>query len=295
VNFHPEGVLAAVRAAARAGTAAFAATSSYPSIEDVRAGADCPLFFQLYIRGDRDWLRQIVHRAEQAGCAAIVPTVDTPAHSRLDRDIEHRFVPLRGKRAPNQEGLPEYSVEQKEAYAADLTWEVIDDLRSITKLPIILKGVMSPADAEEALRHGVNAIYVSNHGGRALNGAPATIEVLAEIVQAVAGRVEVIADSGFMRGTDVVKALALGARAVCIGKLTAFGLGAAGTDGVAAVLDILRDELDGAMAYLGARTIADLGPRNLRPATPPPAALWPYSEREATFEGKAATSPTSGV
>src|SRR5581483_9714472 len=119
-----------------------------------------------------------------------------------------------------------------EAFAEELSWDAIDQLREITKLPIVLKGILSPADAELAVAHGADAVYVSNHGGRALDGSPATIEVLADVVQAVAGRAEVIVDSGFMRGTDVAKALALGAKAVCIGKLMAFGLGAGGTDGV---------------------------------------------------------------
>ena len=267
----PTGALACARAAHQAGTVCFVGMLSSPTIEEVRAATDGPLVFQLYIRGDRDWIAAAVRRAESARCAALCVTVDASAYGRHERDLHNRFGPMAAGAHSNVPGMPSGTTAAalRERYQASLTWDDIAWLCGHTHLPVILKGIMTPEDAELAVQHGVAAIYVSNHGGRQLDHAPATIEVLPEIVQAVQGRAEVIVDSGFVRGSDVVKALAMGARAVLIGKLMLWGLAAGGTDGVVRALEILKEEIDTTMANIGVRNIAQIGPQYLRPSRPP--------------------------
>jgi isopentenyl diphosphate isomerase/L-lactate dehydrogenase-like FMN-dependent dehydrogenase len=172
-------------------------------------------------------------------------------------------------------GLPE--TDGGRQHQAALTWDDVDWLRETTALPIILKGILSGEDAELAVLHGVSAVYISNHGGRQIDHAPATMDVLPEVVSAVHGRVEILIDSGFMRGTDVIKAVALGAKAVLIGKLMAWALGAGGTAGVAAALRILQAEMLSAMGNVGAHSIKEIGPHTIRSTYPPHAAPWPVS------------------
>lgn len=269
-QFHPAGALACAQAAQRAGTAACVGLLSSPSLEEVRAASGGPLLLQLYVRGDHEWLLALMRRAEQAGYAALCLTVDSAAYGRRERDLYNRFFPAALDARPN---IPDVARDAdaalRERFQASLSWDDVDWMREHTRLPLVLKGILSPEDAELAVQHGVAAIYVSNHGGRQLDHAPATIEVLREIVQAVGGRAEVVVDSGFMRGSDVVKALALGARAVLIGKLMLWGLGAGGAGGVARALEILRDEISTIMANIGVRSLAELGPEYLRPSLPP--------------------------
>ena len=197
---------------------------------------------------------------------------------------------LRSPRArPAQSLFPRESIERpnlgavyeaaslvvRDEYNAALSWEDLAWLRELTDLPLMLKGILSPEDAELAVEHGVDTAYVSNHGGRQLDHAPATIEVLPEIVEAVGGKAEVVADSGFMRGTDVVKALAMGARAVAIGKLMVWGLAAGGEEALLRTLELLKTEIATTMANIGAKRVADLSPRSLRPSPPPDPAPWP--------------------
>jgi len=267
-RFDPAGALAAARAAERMGTVSFVSTVAAPPIEEVAAGVSTPQVFQLYNYGDRDWVRSIVKRAERAGYFALCLTADIAVYGRRERDLHNRFFPrlLHGDR-PNLVGAAD-SATLEGVYMARLTWEFLDWLRDVTSLPVILKGVMTPEDAERAVEHGVSAVYVSNHGGRQLDHAPGTLEVLPEIVQAVGGRAEVLVDGGFVRGTDVVKGLALGASAVLVGKLLAWGLAAGGEDGLVRALEILKTELDVAMALIGANRVADIGPQSIRPALP---------------------------
>ncbi|MPZ13541.1 MAG: alpha-hydroxy-acid oxidizing protein [Chloroflexi bacterium] len=268
-HFHPDGALACARVAERAGTITFVSTVASPSLEDVRAGSKGPLVFQLYVRGDREWLRAMIGRVERAGYAAVCVTVDSAAYGRRERDLENRYLARQSHGRPNLAVLPGGVGEvTREQYQAALTWDDVDWLRSMTSLPLMLKGVLCPEDAELAVQHGVDVVYVSNHGGRQLDHAPATVEVLPEIVCAVAGRADVIVDSGFMRGTDVLKALALGARAVLVGKLMAWGLAAGGEGGLECALDLLRDEIGTTMANIGVRTTAELGPACVRPSIP---------------------------
>ncbi len=265
-SFDVNGALAAARVAEQMGTIAFVSTVTAPVLEEVAAGVSTPLVFQLYAYGDRDWVKGIVRRAERAGYVALCLTADTAVYGRRDRDLINRYFPRKaGRERPNLEGL---IGPGPDAYQASLTWDYLAWLRDLTSLPLILKGVMVPDDAVRAVEHGVDVVYISNHGGRQLDHAPATIEVLSEIAQAVAGRAEVLVDSGFQRGTDVLKGLALGARAVLIGKLMVWGLGAGGEAGLARALEILTTEIDVAMGLIGVQSLQEVGPLVIRPALP---------------------------
>jgi 4-hydroxymandelate oxidase len=265
----PEGELAAARAAGAAGTLMCCSTiASYP-LEEIAAAATGPLWFQLYVYRDRGVTRDLVRRAEAAGYGALVLTVDTPHLGRRERDIRNHFVLPPDVRIRNLEPYaktdathwPEASSFTQ--YVHDLldptlTWESIDWLRSVTRLPVFVKGILTPDDAELAVEHGAAGIVVSNHGGRQLDGAIATIDALLEVADRVAGRVPVLMDGGIRRGTDVLKALALGASAVLIGRAYLWGLAARGESGVRQVLDLLRSELELAMALAGCPTVASV-------------------------------------
>jgi 4-hydroxymandelate oxidase len=179
-------------------------------------------------------------------------------YGRRERDIEKRYEPRGGARAI---GIP-----RDYGRMASLSWQDVDWLKQTTRLPLVVKGIETGEDARLAVEHGVDVVYVSNHGGRQLDHAPATIETLPEVVDAVAGRAEVVVDGGFQRGTDVLKAVALGARAVCIGKAAAWGLGAAGEDGVLRTLELLALELRIAMANTGQARLAEVSPALVRRA-----------------------------
>jgi glycolate oxidase len=276
-RFHPDGALAVARAAERLGTATFVGTMTGPSLADIAAGSNGPRIFQLYVRGDRDWLEKAVRMAENAGVDALCLTADSATYGRRERDIHNRYAP-KATSSPNlipiEPGGRLHGHEWQEA----LTWDDVDWLKSNSRLPLIVKGILNPDDAVLAVEHGVDAVYVSNHGGRELDHLPATIEMLPEIVRAVEGRAEVVVDSGFMRGTDVIKALALGAKAVLIGRLMCWGLAAGGDAGVECTLDILRTEMITTMSNLGIASVADIGPECVRPSLPPYPAPWPVSE-----------------
>jgi isopentenyl diphosphate isomerase/L-lactate dehydrogenase-like FMN-dependent dehydrogenase len=277
-NYHPDGALACARAADEVGTMAFIGTLSSPSMEDVRAGSKGPLVFQIYVRGDRAWMESLVRRVERAGYSALCLTVDSAAYGRRERDLQKRFFRGEGGGVqPNLVGLTSGDPNGSRDHQAGLSWDDVAWLRETTSLPLILKGILSPEDAELAVQHGVAAVYISNHGGRQLDHLPATLDVLPEIVAAVAGRADVLIDSGFMRGTDVIKAVAMGARAVLIGKLMAWALGAGGQAGVAAALQILKTEMLSAMANIGVHSIEELGPQCLRPTYPPHPSPWPVN------------------
>jgi len=270
---HPEGELATARAGAAAGTIMALSTMASASIEEVASASNGPKWFQLYVHRDRNVSRRMVQRAEAAGYKAVCLTVDVPRLGRRERDFRNRLEYPPGVAHRNYLGEVELhplevgAGESELSASADvlidpsLTWDVIDWLRSFTLLPIIVKGIMAAEDARLAVDHGASAIVVSNHGGRQLDGAPATISVLPEIAAAVQGRCEVLLDSGIRRGTDIVKALALGAKAVLIGRAYIWGLAVAGEDGVVQVLSMLRNELELAMALCGCRSVAEVGPK----------------------------------
>lgn len=248
---HADGDEALARAAGRLGTIHFLTTMTASTPEAVVAAASGPLIFQLYLRGDNAWCQALLQRLEATGgYHGVALTVDSAAYGRRERDIERRWDPRAHTRG--------IDVPMDDTKRRVLTWDDVDWLRGITKLPIILKGIQCAADARLAVEHGVAAVHISNHGGRQLDHAPATIDILPEVVEAVDGRAEVILDGGFQRGTDVLKALALGARAVLIGKAAAWGLAAGGEEGAVRTLELLHTELRVAMANTGQARVTAL-------------------------------------
>jgi 4-hydroxymandelate oxidase len=220
----------------------------------------------LYCYRDRAITRELVQRAEAAGYAALCLTVDVPVHGPRERDIRNRFKLPSNTPVANLAHLMPEAVEGSalvkyisERFDATLTWDSLAWLRGLTRLPLVVKGVLTAEDARLAVQHGVAGIGVSNHGGRQLDTAVATCDALAEVVEAAAGGAEVFVDGGIRRGTDVLKALALGARGVMIGRPYLWGLAVDGEAGVKRVLDLLRDDLRIAMALCGCRRMADVG------------------------------------
>ena len=250
---HPEGECETARAAGESGTLMVTSTTSNRSLEEIAATASGPLWFQLYTYGGFEISASLVKRAEAAGYQAIVLTVDLPRVGRRERDIRNNFnLPSRLFEG-NFAGIdiPDDSL-------VTLTWESIAWLRGVTSLPIVIKGILTAEDAQLAAEHGVDGIVVSNHGGRQLDTTLPAIEALPDVVEAVAGRCEVYMDGGIRRGTDVLKALALGARAVLLGRPVLWGLAANGATGVLHVLEMLRDELELAMVLSGRPTLASI-------------------------------------
>lgn len=270
-HFDPGGGLTWLRAAYRAGTAGFVSMGSAPRQERLAGTALGPRFLQLYADGDREWLRGFARQAEDMGYDGICLTADAPTFPRLDRILENAFNPR--ENPASDDGIRKGATG--DGCRAAFNWDDLAHLRDLTKLPLILKGVLTADDAELAIERGVNVIYVSNHGGRATDHLPSTIEVLPEVVKAAGGRAEVIVDSGYFRGSDVVKALALGASAVLVGRLGAWALAAGGEEGLVQALELLRTEISLTMAGIGARTIAELGPNSLMPSHPPADNPWP--------------------
>lgn len=264
--FHPEGELGVARGAGAINATMVVSTTATTTIEDIAAVATGPLWFQLYVQSDRGFTRELVRRAEAAGCQALVITVDTPVLGPRYRELRGKFSLPPGIERANLKGLAaatgSHRPTEQSMYSAMLdptvTWRDIDWLRSLTKLPVLLKGILNPEDADRAAQAGVAGILVSNHGARNLDTAPATIDALPLVVAKVAGRVPVLVDGGIRRGTDILKALALGANAVLIGRPYLFGLAAQGAPGVTRVVNILRRELEMAMALTGRTNIASI-------------------------------------
>lgn len=270
---HPDGEVATVRGAGEAGTAMILSTLSNTRVEDVVAAARGPVWFQLYVYRDRARTEALVRRVEAAGVQALVLTVDAPLLGRRDRDVRNRFTLPDGLALANVDGevaavrAGEVAESGLAAYFASLldpslSWRDVAWLRERTRLPLVVKGVIRPDDARRAAEAGAAAVVVSNHGGRQLDTSPATIEVLPRIADALAATpgpaVELYVDGGVRRGTDVVKALAAGARAVLLGRAILWGLAAGGSAGVAGALGIVRRELDLAMALCGCPDLASI-------------------------------------
>ncbi|XP_023916306.1 peroxisomal (S)-2-hydroxyacid oxidase GLO4 isoform X3 [Quercus suber] len=247
---HPEGEIATARAAAASNTIMVLSSMSSCTIEEVASSCNAIRFFQLYVYKNRDVAAQLVQRAERNGYKAIVLTVDAPMLGRREADIKNKMIvpPLK-----NIEGLVSTEVDN------DIGW-----LRSITNLPILIKGVLTREDAIKATEVGVAGIVVSNHGARQLDYTPATITVLEEVVHAVGGKVPVFLDGGVRRGTDVFKSLALGAQAVLIGRPVVYGLAAKGEYGVRKVIHMLKDELELTMALSGCPSVKDVTRSHVR-------------------------------
>ncbi|MFA7767437.1 alpha-hydroxy acid oxidase [Streptomyces sp. NRRL S-448] len=265
---HPEGELAAARAAKAAGVPFIASALSSVPVEEITA-TGAAVWFQLY------WLREtgrsleLLRRAEDAGCEAIVLTVDVPWMGRRLRDVRNRFALPGHVRAANiSTGVTAHqraahasavAVHTSEAFSPSVTWSTLEDLRKHTRLPLVLKGVLAPEDALRAADFGVDAVVVSNHGGRQLDGAVPSIDALPAVARAVAGSCEVFLDSGIRSGTDVLKALALGACGVLVGRPVLWGLAAAGEAGAGRVLELLADELRDALGLSGCEGVAAAG------------------------------------
>jgi 4-hydroxymandelate oxidase len=266
---HHQGECATARAAAAAGVIMIASMASTVAIEEVTAAAretrtEYPpnLWFQLYIQPDLGFTEAIIRRAEMAGCTALVVSVDSPAFGRRERDVRNDFrdlpsgmycenlrMPAAGKRSRPRDIV----------FSSELSWEHIDWLRKTTRLKVALKGIMHPEDAKIAAAAGVDAILVSNHGGRQLDTVPPAIELLPPIADRLDGKMPLLVDGGIRRGTDIIKAIALGATAVAIGRPVLWGLAVGGEAGVAQVFDTLRAELVRALTLCGCGSVSDVG------------------------------------
>jgi isopentenyl diphosphate isomerase/L-lactate dehydrogenase-like FMN-dependent dehydrogenase len=265
---HPDGEAGAARAAAAVGTIYCLSTlSSVSPAELAEEAQDGRRWFQLYWSRDRGFTQELVRSAASAGFEAIVLTVDLPVAGRRERDLRASFeipphLPL--PNLPRHLGRGNFHAALGEIVDPTVTWRDLEWLTSLTDLPIFVKGVLTGEDARLACRHGVAGIIVSNHGGRQLDGVQASADALPEVVEACAGQVSILVDGGIRRGTDVVKALALGARAVLVGRAVLWGLAVDGEAGVRRVLELLRDEITLALTLLGCSSPEELTPAHIR-------------------------------
>jgi L-lactate dehydrogenase (FMN-dependent) and related alpha-hydroxy acid dehydrogenases len=270
---HPDGELATACAAEKLATTMVVSTLATASVAEIRENSKANLWFQLYVLKDREITRELLERAVEAQCTAIVVTVDAPVIGRRERDMRNRFQLPSNLSISNLVGLgknlsslPDTAAESGLAayfhslYDTSLTWKDIEWLRKTSPLPVIVKGVLRGDDAKLAVDSGVDGIVVSNHGGRQLDTAVATIDALPEVAEAVDGKVPILLDGGIRRGTDIVKAIALGATAVLVGRPILWGLSYQGEAGVTRVLENLKMELDNAMALIGAPNLGSITP-----------------------------------
>jgi 4-hydroxymandelate oxidase len=265
---HPDGERATARAAAATGTVLITSMAATTAVDEVATAAravraDAAVWFQLYLQPDPGVTEALVRRAERAGCSALVVTADSPVFGRRARDDRNGFHDLPpGLAAENMRALPggPPGGTRDIAMSPGMSWAHLQRLRETTRLPVVLKGVLHPGDAARAVDEGVAAVLVSNHGGRQLDAAPATVEALPAVVRAVAGRIPVLLDGGVRCGADVAVALALGAAAVGIGRPVLWGLAAEGESGVARVLEELREDTAHVLALCGAADCAGIAP-----------------------------------
>ena len=266
---HPEGEVGTAHGAAAAGTLLVVSMVGTKTLEEVASAIEAPRWFQLYVWKDRDVTKGLVKRAERAGYRAFCLTVDTPILGRRERDERNAFTLPAGlgianlrssglDEIPDSESGSAFAKYVDEQFDPSVTWREIAWLQSLTSLPIVVKGIMTAEDANLAVEHGVNGIVVSNHGGRQLDSTLGTLDVLPDIVKEVGGRMEVYMDGGIRRGTDVLKALALGAKAVLVGRPILWGLALGGSEGVRAVLEQLGKEFELAMALTGRSRVAQI-------------------------------------
>ena len=245
----PDGGIAVARAAAAFGTLQLVSTVTQPGLEEIAASVDHPKIFQIYIRGDEDWIRGIVERARDAGYAALALTVDSAHYGRRERQLLSRWLP------------PSVRTQTGREWQTRITWDTMAMMKEHGGLPFILKGIQTAEDAEIAIDHGIDVIYVSNHGGRQMDHGQGTVDILREVVAAVDGRAQIVLDSGITRGSDVLKALALGADAVAIGRLQAWALAVGGTATLIRALEILEAEIHNAMGLIGIAALDQINPR----------------------------------
>ncbi|HEX3154680.1 MAG TPA: alpha-hydroxy acid oxidase [Candidatus Angelobacter sp.] len=270
--YHAEGEIGTAQGASAAGAGFVISSFTTTSIDEIARKTQRPIWFQLYVQRDREFTKDMVQRAVASGCKAVCLTVDTPVLGNrygqlsfgLPKELE--CVHMRGLSTLSGPGVSQATQGHKTQRAGiydtifdpSFNWSDLEWLRSVAGVPVILKGVLSAEDGKRAVERGADGVIVSNHGGRNLDTVPATIDALPRVVEAVAGRIPVMLDSGIRRGTDVLMALALGAKAVFIGRPYIYGLAAGGAKGVERVITILRDELERAMALTGRTSIAEI-------------------------------------
>ncbi len=256
-SFHPGGAAPVVQAAGEFGVAHMLSSVCDPGLEEVaKAAPDALRMFQLYVRGDAAWVDDYVARAVANGYSVFCLTVDTAHYSRRERDIAKRHITGGRRRASGRE------------FQAALDWRTVERIKSKFRIPLAIKGIATAEDAKIALDHGVEFVYVSNHGGRQLDHGRGSADVLPEVVEAVAGRAKIIIDGGFYRGSDIVKAIALGADLVGLGRMQCYGLGAAGQAGIVRMLELMEDEVQRTMGLLGVTSYGKLEPSCLHAAAP---------------------------
>ena len=261
IAFHPQGDCEMVRGAGQSGNLAVVSGVTGWTVEDVAQAASGPLLFQLYFAGPRSWAQELLERVEATGAyKAVCLTVDVQVYSRRERDLVQRYDPRHARMSAPNPPPPDMD------YQARLTWDDVAWLQELLSVPVGLKGILTAEDARLAVEAGVKIIWVSNHGGRQLDSTQATIDVLPEIVEAVDGKAEIVIDGGFLRGTDIIKALALGANVVAMGRNILWGLAVEGAVGVNRTLEIVQDELARSLALCGQTNVRDLSPDMIRQA-----------------------------
>jgi 4-hydroxymandelate oxidase len=292
--YHAEGEVGTARGASAAGAGLVISTFTTTSIDEIARNMQQPIWFQLYVQRDREFTKDMVQRAVASGCKAVCVTVDTPVlgnrYGQLSFGLPKGMecVHLRGMKTPGAAQITGDRTQRASIYDMlfdpSFNWNDLEWLRQVAGVPVLLKGVLSAEDGKLAVSCGADGVIVSNHGGRNLDTVPATIDALPRVVDAVAGRIPVMLDSGIRRGTDVLMSLALGAKAVFIGRPYVYGLAVGGARGVERVISILRDELERAMALTGRRSIAEIDST----------VLW-RANSDAAGAGKALRSPAAGV
>jgi 4-hydroxymandelate oxidase len=265
---HPDGECEAVRGANAAGMSFIASTAASTSFEDMAAIAEQPIWFQLYTSSDRDFTRRLLDRVIEAGCAVLCITVDSPVRGLRDRDSRCLFRLPSGMERPNfRDFTPEARsgnarAEGRGIYSPNLdpriTWKEMEWIKTFVKVPVVIKGVLTGDDARRAADSGMDGVVVSNHGARGIDTVPASMEALPEVVEAVGGRIPVLLDSGVRRGTDVLKAMALGASAVLLGRPYLYGLALDGAEGVRKVVETLHREIEMALAICGRTSVGEI-------------------------------------
>ncbi len=246
--------LGLAKGAEQFGVMSFLSSTAAPGLEAVAAGSTGAKVFQLYVRGDRSWVADYVRRAIEGGFHAFCITVDTALYGRRERDVIKRFVPTARRAMTGAD------------FQAGISWDLVKWFKDTYSMPLILKGIATAEDAVIAVEHGVEVVYVSNHGGRQLDQGVGSLDVLPEVLDAVRGKADVIVDGGFMRGTDVLKAIAMGAQAVGLGRVCGFGLAAGGDAGVRRVFELMEIEIRTAMGLLGVTKIEQINKGHVRAA-----------------------------
>ena len=244
--FDPEGGVAVAKAAGKFGIMPVVSSVTEPSLEETMNSSDFPKIFQLYVQGDWEWTKNMIERVENSGYQSLCITVDTAVYSRRERPMLSDWTPISQRNPPDAK------------WRASVTWETINRIKNITNLPIMLKGIATAEDAEIAVQNEIDTIWVSNHGGRQLDYARGTLDILPEVVDAVSNKASIVLDGGIQRGSDVIKALAMGADVVAIGKMQGWGLAAGGINGLIRVLEILEEEIRVTMGLLGIRSFHEL-------------------------------------